>query len=173
MRLTYESITRDLDLVFDRMVADGFEAGIVGHLNKTESIGAHFADCFRCDYVELPSLRKGRNARLARTLNSIYPYLPEIVLKNIAERYKRIYSSSERTFPDFDTREVFAGDTSPVLIVDDNAYTGKSLEMWKREIQEKSGRDVKTFSITVTGDYKPDYFCYKGWHSFEWRPIGL
>ena len=74
--------------------------------------------------------------------------------------------------PDFDLNQLLKGDGS-VLLVDDNCFTGQTFDLWKDKIKKDIGKDTKTFSITITGNCKPDFYCIDGWRSFEWRPIGI
>ena len=175
MRLTYENIIGDLNQVIDRINSDGLNIGTVTHINyKTKFLGIYFAEMLGSTCVEVPSvIRKTRNKNLARIVNSIYPFFPEPILKSLSEKYKKMYIKSERTIPDFPVAEIIGIEDSSVLLVDDNCLTGRTLSMWKEKIEDRTGREVKTFAITVTGNHKPDYFCYEGWHSFEWRPIGI
>ena len=106
-------------------------------------------------------------------VNGIYPYLPEGVLRLLSHQYRRLYSNGERVLPDFSLEELTNVNTREMLLVDDNAFTGKTIEMWKDRLQNRTNKNVLTFTITVTGDYRPDYFCIEGWRSFEWRPIGI
>jgi hypothetical protein len=175
MRLTLDSIAEDLGKVTRQILSDELDIGIVGYLGTgTRPIGLYFGDALNCGVVKLPSImRKNRSASLAKMINKAYPFFPENLLRVLSQQYKRIYHNSERIFPrDFNWNKL-KGSKSEILLVDDNALTGSTLEMWKSEIKENTKRNTKTFSITVTGDYRPDYFCYEGWRSFEWRPIGI
>jgi hypothetical protein len=175
MVLRFDDLGKDLDRVFMEMVSKKLEVGTVAVLGTgTEPLGEYFSEKFGCKKVKIPSvMRKGRNKRLAHILNSAYPYLPELALNILSQGYKRLYSRSDRIIPEFPIDYLFEDNGLPILLTDDNCFTGKSLSLWKDMIENKTKREVKTFSITVTGDYFPDYFCYRGWRSFEWRPIGI
>lgn len=174
MRLKYNAIAEDLDKVFDQMLYQEINIDSVGHIGKrTRPLGLYFAKGFDCGCVQLPSAnREGKNSTLTKIVNSIYPFLPESVLRPIAHQYKKLYSRNNRFLPDFDLDQLLKGDGS-VLLVDDNCFTGQTFKLWGEKIKEDTGKDTKTFSITITGDCKPDFYCIDGWRSFEWRPIGI
>ncbi len=174
--LTYKDLEDDLRKISQQMSLDGLDFGLIGYIGGSpEYIGNFFAEHFGCKLLHLPSInRKNRNKTLAGMVNKIYPFLPENILKLISSQYKRLYKSSERIFPeDFKFDKLSYEKDLPILLVDDNALTGKTFEIWKKKIKENIGKSVYTFSITVAGDYKPDYLCIEGWHSFEWRSIGI
>ncbi|MEK6897516.1 MAG: hypothetical protein AABW93_03225 [Nanoarchaeota archaeon] len=175
MTIRYKDIRKNLDDVFTRMNSDGLEIGTVVNLGTgTEQLGLYFSDRFGCKKTQLPSvIRKGRNRKLAHILNSSYPYFPEFALKLLSYGYRRLYSGSERIIPDISLKGMLSDTGLPVLLVDDNCFTGNSLNLWKTRIENETKIRVKTFAITVTGNFRPDYFCFEGWHSFEWRPIGI
>jgi len=175
MRLSYDMVVCDLEKVRDQMISNSLDIGLVGHIGGgTAQIGHFFAEAFGCENTQLPSvIRKGRSVALAKLLNSVYPYFPEFVLRGLSHQYKRLYSKGERVLPNFSLEELTKGGNSEILLVDDNAFTGKTLELWKQSIENKVNKKVHTFTLTVTGDYRPDYFCVEGWRSFEWRPIGI
>lgn len=175
MRLNYDVVVCDLEKAHDQMIAEGLEVGLVGHIGGgTAQIGCFFADAFGCGCTQLPSvLRKGRSVALAKLVNGIYPYFPEVILRTLSHQYKRLYSRGERILPDFDLEELINVENHEMLLVDDNAFTGKTLELWKQRIENGTNKRIHTFALTVTGDYRPDYFCIEGWRSFDWRPIGI
>jgi hypothetical protein len=175
MRLNYDMVVCDLEKVHDQMTAEGLEVGLVGHIGAgTAQMGCFFADSFDCKCIQLPSIiRKGRNAALAKIVNGIYPYFPEVILRTLSHQYRKLYSKGERMLPDFDLGELINVESPEMLLVDDNAFTGKTLELWKQRIEDDANKRIHTFSLTVTGDYRPDYFCIEGWRSFEWRAIGV
>jgi len=175
MKLTYEMVRGGLMEVSDQMIEEGLEIGLVGHIGAgTSRIGHFFSNVFECECVPLPSvIRKGRNATLAKLVNSIYPYLPEPALEALSHRYKKLYSKNDRFLPDFNLDSLRDVECEGMLLVDDNAFTGKTFELWKQRLEEEGSKDVYTFAITTTGNYRPDYFCIDGWRSFEWRPIGI
>jgi len=173
MRLGYKDIISDLERTVGLMKKDNLNIGIVANISdKTCFLGTYFSENFNCDKISLPSLhRPGKNHLLAYALNTIYPFFPECILKNLSEHYKTLYKRDNRILKaEFDFNGTLEGHKS-MLLVDDNAFTGKTLENWKKIIGDRI--KVHTFSITITGDYKPDYFCLEGWKSFEWRPIGI
>lgn len=173
MRLKYSEIIPDLEKTYDQMRKNGLEIDLVGNIgNKTKQIGNFFANAFNCDRIELPSLlRKGGNKTLAKTLNTVYPYFPEPVLRFLAERYKRLYHRDERILEENLDLNYLIGNHKSILLTDDNTFTGKTFEGWKNML---NGRiNTSTFAITVTGDYHPDYSLIDGWRSLEWRPIGM
>ncbi len=177
MKLTFEELVEDLERTYEQMKSDDLRIGLVAHIgDATEPIGNYFANAFNCDIIHLPSIkRKGKNQTLTNLVNNISPHLPEFILRIISYQYKRIYRSSEKLFPgddDLDELSKYEKD-SPILLVDDNSFTGKTLELWKQKIKGITGKLVWTYSITVTGSYEPDYYSIKGWRSFEWRPIGI
>lgn len=173
MGLNYDQLIEDLDKTFDQMIQKNIQATSVCHIGeKTESLGFYFAKAFDCSCIQLPSAnRKGRNSDLTKIVNSIYPFFPECFLKILSYQYKRIYSHAERFLPDFNLNRILEGNL--ILLVDDNCFTGRTFELWKDKIKEETNKNVKTFSITITGNYKPDFYCIDGWRSFEWRPIGI
>ena len=171
--LRYKDILIELEKTAFKMKSEKLEIDLVCHLgNKTKQIGDYFANFFECENIEFPSLnRPNRNASLARILNKMYFFIPENILKTLSEQYKRIYQRDSRILKkDFDLEETISNHKS-LLLVDDNSFTGKTFDGWKRMINGKVR--VHTFSITITGDYIPDYFCIRGWRSFEWRLIGI
>ena len=171
--LKYKDIISDLERISLVMKSDKLEIDLVAYLGyKTSFLGKYFSDFFNCQEIEFPSLhRPNRSKFLANTLNEIYPILPESVLYILSKHFKKLYQKDVRVLKkNFDLKRVLDGYKS-ILLVDDNAFTGKTLEGWKKMIDKKV--DIHTFSITVTGEYKPDYFCLEGWHSFEWRAIGI
>jgi len=173
MRLKYDMLIEDLDKTFGQMIYQEINISTVVHISKkTRSLGLYFAKNFNCGCIQLPStIRKGKNSALTSIVNSIYPFLPESILKSLSHQYKKLYSHSERSLPSFNLDQL-TGEGS-ILLVDDNCFTGQTFKLWEEEIKKQTGRDTKTFSITVTGDCKPDFYCIEGWRSFEWRPIGI
>jgi len=177
MKLKFSDMLSDLDRVRDEMESDNVDIGLVAHVgNTTEKLGSYFANSFDSKLIYLPSMnRKGKNQNLANRLNALYAHLPEFVLKPLSHLYRNLYRISEWEFPeDFDNEELtqYRGESS-ILVVDDNSYTGNTLGSWKQKISELMPNDVITFSVTVTGSYRPDYHCFEGWRSFEWRRIGI
>ena len=90
MGLKYNDVIKDLDKVFEQMMYQEIDIDAVGHVGKrTKPLGLYFAKGFDCDCVQLPSAnRKGKNSNLAKIVNSIYPFLPEIALRPIVHQYK-------------------------------------------------------------------------------------
>ncbi|RMF54643.1 hypothetical protein D6745_04590 [Candidatus Woesearchaeota archaeon] len=177
MRLSLDDLTVHLGRAYVRMLADNLSVGLVTTIGpKTRPIGEYFSEKFGCELANLPSLnREGRNEALARILNTIYPYLPIPVLRLLSREYMRLYQRSKRSVPnnlDLDSI-LIAEPESTILLVDDNSFTGKTFELWKEEIKKLKPNPIVTFSVTVTGDYRPDYYCIEGWRSFEWRAIGV
>ena len=171
--LRYKDIVPYLENVSFDMERNGLRVDLVAHLgDKTKKLGDYFADFFNTPNVELPSLlRPRRNRILAGFLNYAYHFFPESVLRLLSKQYKRIYQGDDRVLKkDFELEKVIDGHKS-ILLVDDNAFTGKTFENWKKLMEREI--DIHTFSITINGSYKPDYFCLAGWHSFEWRRIGI
>ena len=175
MKLTYERVRGELIKVSDQMIEEGLDIGLVGHIGTgTSKIGRFFSDFFKCECVSLPSvIRRNRNTDLAKLVNRIYPYLPESVLEVLSYRYKQLYSRDDRFLPDFNLDCLVDVKCEGMLIVDDNAFTGKTFELWKQRLEEDASKKIYTFAITTTGNYRPDYSCIDGWRSFEWRPIGI
>jgi hypothetical protein len=176
MKYQLEDFAADFNRVSNQMVSDGLNIGLVGHLGeKTQPIAEFFSNLFNCDKVFIPSVtREGKNTTLSKLLNFIYPYFPESILGILAEHYKTIYEKKDRVPIGelmFDRASLNAGQS--ILLVDDNAYTGQTLEMSKERIRKHIDLPISTFTITVTGNYRPDYFCFEGWRSFKWRPIGM
>ena len=101
-------------------------------------------------------------------------HLPENILKFIFGIYANFYKSFNREVsaeaPLDDILKCTDG--LPILIVDDNVFTGKTLETWKSRFNRRN-KDAVTFAITKTGDYSPDYCCLNGWYSFDWAPLGI
>lgn len=176
MKLNYSSILNNLEQISERMKNDELSFGLIGCIGNTPNqIGEFFAQQFNCELVHLSSMqRKNKNKPLAKIANGIYPLLPENILRFLSRYYLKMYSSSERVIQKENGLErFFQENNSSVLLVDDNTLTGKTLEIWKQQIQKKTNRKVYTFTIAVSGDYHPDYYCFDSWHSFEWRPIGI
>ncbi len=174
MKLSYDMLMKDLDKVFDEMVSQDVNVDIVGHIGtRTKPLGRYFANGFGCDYVQLPSAnRKGKNSSLARAINSVYPFLPENMLESISHKYKKLYSQGDRFIPHFNLNPILH-EINSILLVDDNCLTGETFNLWKNKIRKETETNVITFSITVTGDCEPDFYCIEGWRSFEWRSIGV
>jgi hypothetical protein len=178
MKLTFDGISGNLHEAYLKMLSDDLQVGLVAYIGNTiKPIGNYFAGAFGCELVGLQSsTTKGKNKSLMGILNNcIYPVLPERLLKAVSNYYKKAYQSSERFIEKtpIDERLLKYEKNIPILLVDDNAFTGKTFELWKRKIKEMMGKNTVTFSVTVTGDYKPDYHCFDGWHSFKWRHIGI
>lgn len=177
MRVTLDSLTRDLDQKITIMRSDGLDFKGVLHIGATtRDLGAYIADSFGTSLLQLPSLKRRRHipSSMIRLLNCIYEHLPVFILRQLSEGYKELYRHSQRSLPDsipVDELKLFEG--GPLLLVDDNSLTGSTFELWKGEIKRVNPVPVSTFAITVTGNYRPDYFCYDSWRSFSWRPIGI
>jgi len=175
-KLTPENLKPNLQKVLGEMQRDNLDVGLVAHISElTRPIGLFFSDNFGSDILELPSPnRKGRIKPLTDFVNCTYHHMPEFLLRFFAERHKKLH---ERAFYYCDSRSISVplelNREGIILLVDDNAYTGKTLELWRRKLNEETQRDVRTFSIAVTGDYHPDYYCLNGWNSFSWRPVGI
>lgn len=178
MRLTFDGISGNLHEVHLKMLSDNVQAGLVACIgNKIKPIGDYFAKAFNCDVVGLRSLTtQGKNKCLMGILNNcIYPALPECLLEAVSNYYKKVYKSSRRFLEDAPVDErllKYEGD-NPILLVDDNSFSGKTFELWKQKINDMTGKNTVTFSVTATGSYRPDYHCFDDWHSFEWRYIGI
>ncbi len=177
MRVTLDCLTPDLDEQVSRMKDDGLDFMGVAHVGKTtRDLGRHFADSFDSSLIYLPSLDR-RNAvskPVICFMNNLYKFLPVPILRILSESYKKIYCGSERFLPENIPADLpGAFNLGHLLIVDDNSLTGATFETWKEEIGRVSSSSITTFSITATGDYRPDYFCYDSWRSFSWRPIGI
>jgi hypoxanthine phosphoribosyltransferase len=175
MKLDYNDIKGNLLTVSRQISEEGSTPDMVAYIGSIpKEIGEFFADYFGCDICHLPSLhRKKRKKTLAKIVNRIYPLLPENVLRVITEKYKQIYASSERDSPEVFEVDSKLRDKFSVLLIDDNALTGKTLEAWKKRLKDRDEKDVQTFSVAVSGEYKPDFYCFDKWHSFKWRPIGI
>ena len=177
MRTNIANISKDLNRVTAVMHTDGLNIGLVGYIGNTELLGRYFAESFCCEAIRLPSAkRKGATPWLARALNGIYPYFPEPALRALSHFYRLLYSSSERVLPNTLNLDDLAECERylTMVLVDDNTYTGKTMELWKAKLKSvRPDIDVITFSAAVTGEYKPDYYCFTKWRSFEWRPIGI
>ncbi len=177
MRVTLTSLTQDLEEQILNMKSDGLNFKSVAHIGKTtRQLGGYFAGSFDAPLLSLPSLnrRSGVSKQAIQALNEFYKLLPVSFLRFLSENYKRMYRHSERTISEFDSANLSdsLGDGS-LLLVDDNSLTGLTFEAWKGEIQRINPSPITTFSVTATGDYRPDYFCYDSWRSFSWRPIGI
>ncbi|MGV8142013.1 MAG: hypothetical protein ACP5NS_00055 [Candidatus Pacearchaeota archaeon] len=177
MRVTLEEIAPDLDQQISLMKSSGLKFNGVLHIGATtEPLGAYFADSFSAPLLQLPSLKRRGPipARVIQILNRAYRYLPVFLLERLSEGYKTLYRHSQRSIPDLiPVDKITLLESGPLLLVDDNALTGSTFELWKKEIRRINSFEVSTFSITATGDYRPDYFCYDSWRSFSWRPIGI
>lgn len=177
MALTCDDVVEDLEKVYEQMAVDGLKVGLVGYIGGTpESIGRFFSERFCCELINLPSTGMEGNYRVAIKLaNIVYDYFPECFRIPVSIVYKSIRKSRKTIFPEnFKFNGLlYKGDDLPILLVDDNSFTGRTFEFWKHKIEENAQRAVYTFSITRTGSYKPDYFCIDGWRSFEWRPVGV
>ena len=174
-KVTIKSLIPDLEKISQRMSEDGLDVGLIAHVSSvTMPVGEFFAERFGSEILEVPSPgRQGRNRFLTYLINAAYPHMPESALRFFAERHKRLHERAHYYCdPNFDISPFYeALGKGGILLVDDNAYTGKTLELWKEKLEEVS--NVITFSIAVTGEYRPDYYCRKGWHSFDWRPVGI
>jgi len=178
MRLTFEGIQGNLNEAYLKMLSDDRKVGLVAYVGNTiKPLGDYFANAFGCDVISLHSTTTiKKNRPLMKILNScIYPVLPEPVLRKISSYYKKRYMKSERSIENvpIDEKLLKYDKNFPILLVDDNVFTGKTFELWRQRIKETTGKDTVTFSVTVTGLYMPDYHCYEGWHPFEWRHIGI
>tara|TARA_B100001971_G_C18135736_1_gene507492 strand:+ start:154 stop:687 length:534 start_codon:yes stop_codon:yes gene_type:complete len=177
MKLNFSDLEKDLEAVCEQMVADMVNPEVVGYIgSKTEFIGDFFADRFDCESVYLPSLHVNGHTRAAKKmLNAMLRHFPERALVPISNIYKKYIQSASRCIPEgftLDGSLNYEGD-SPILLVDDSAFTGETLDAWKQEVEKTTGKKVYTFSITVIDGYRPDYYCIEDWRPFEWRPIGV
>ena len=176
MKLTFDSFLGDLERAYMSMKSDGLNVGLVVSTGEhTDLIGKYFANRFGCENIKVPSPnRKGRIRALSNIAAELYSHLPERALISLAELHKRIHRLSEYSCHENGLPSLLKyKDGLPILLAEDNAYTGKTLELWKRRLQEITNNEIITFSITITGDYKPDYYCIEGWRSFAWRPAGI
>ena len=177
MRVTLDNLIPDLDQEISKMERDELCFASVAHIgNKTMDLGRHFSNYFNIPLIGLPSLdrRSVISKPLIQALNRVYNFLPVPILRVLSGGYKRMYRHSERTIPEFDSANLSDSlGGGSLLLVDDNSLTGLTFEAWKGEIQRINPSPITTFSITATGDYRPDYFCYDSWRSFSWRPIGI
>jgi hypothetical protein len=167
--LSFEEVKKDLEKISLSESPD-----IVAHVGeKSERLGRVFAERFQSDMVCLPSLNvKGYTPRLKKFTNRALRCLPEAVLRELSIKYKKWIQKTNLVLPeDFDMGCV-RGDKT-LLLVDDSTFTGNTMEFWKRKIKDSSDGEVYTFSITVNGDYRPDYFCTDEWQPFDWRPVGI
>lgn len=176
MALGFEDIVEELDKTYQQMKFDGIKIGLIAYIGGTpEQIARYFSERFCCEYVNIPStgIKKNLN-NYVKLANPIYRHFPEFFRKPLSLVYKYIRKRSETCFPnDFNFNEVLHNNDLAVLLVDDSTFTGKTLDFWKSTIKQNTGKEVYSFSITVVGNYTPDYFCFEKWHSFAWRPIGV
>jgi len=173
MKLGYSNIEKDLLKISEYISDGGLKPELIAYIGNTpKEIGEFFAKFFRCETCFLPSLRKKRNKSIAKMINPLYNHLPAGMLKIISQMYKTIYSMERIPPKDFELDKRFY-DRGLILLVDDNTQTGRTLETWKRKIKDKTGKSACTFSLAVSGNYKPDYYCFDKWRSFKWRPIGI
>ncbi len=180
--LTLENLLPQLEFQYSKMLKDGIQVGLVGYIGCTPAeLGEFFADRFRCDSINLASTEIGNNprfflkaARIFRKAVSRLPCYSEPILRAGAEVYKAISKRDTRVFPKTIPLEIRDYHKNlPILLVDDDSFTGRTLEFWKSATQEHAGVQAYTFTITTVGDYRPDYFCMDQWRPFEWRPIGV
>ena len=174
MALTLDQITEELTTACSQISQDEPGINIVAHIGpNTEPLGTYIANQLGAKKIWLPSLnRKSKKQGLVNVLNRMYDHVPEIALRILAEGYKFVYSREPREMPNGALDSALTSG-SGILLVDDNAFTGITLERWKSRIQEDYKGPVRTFTITVTGQYVPDYHLIDSWRSFEWRKIGI
>jgi len=176
MKLSLTRTIESLACIYDRMEKDNLRIGAVGYIGGIpEQLGGYFAERFNSRLIHLPSLKFTKHRRMMGLMDDIHTQLPECFLETILKIYKQVYRHKKRILPQgFSLDDLSDIENSlPVLLVDDNAYTGKTFEFWKDNVKKETGRDSYTFSVTAIGDYKPDYYCFENHCSFEWRPIGI
>ncbi len=180
--LTIDNLMPELEIQYSRMVEDRINVGLVGYIGGTPSeLGDFFAEHFGCDCVNLASTGIVKDPNFFWRASSLFrkgvsklPYCNEPILRAGAEVYKWISGNMNRTFPETIPLEVINyHQESPILLVDDNSFTGRTLEFWKEVIRKRANVSTYTLTITAIGDYRPDYVCSTKWASFEWRPIGV
>lgn len=167
--LTFEDVKKDLE-----NISLSESPRLVAHVGeKSERIGSFFAEQFNAGLICLPSLDlKSYSPKLKKITNTALRFLPESVLRRLSKSYKQWIRKIDLVLPeDFDLSVISGNDS--VLLVDDSTFTGNTMEFWKKRIRDSSDGRVYTFSITVNGDYHPDYFCSEEWQSFAWRPLGI
>ena len=173
MKISNSRVNDELGKTIEQMLKDNLNIGLVAYIGCTpEFVGNYFANALQTEKIHLASIkRKNKNKKLAKFLNKSYKFLPTPILKIIAKQYKSVYSSSERETPEDITIDL--PKNKNILLVDDNSLTGKTLELWKEKLSSLTKNKILTYSITTTGEYKPDYYSINGWRSFEWRLIGV
>jgi hypothetical protein len=177
MKLTVDDLRKDLESVCAQITADERDIGLVAYIGGVpEEIGDIFAAKFDCEAINLPSTKVDTNCLPPKRIRSfVNSYLPSFLLWGLSYIYRWVSRTNERIPPDdFDITNLMTGrQDSAVLLVDDNVFTGRTMEYWKSQIERNTGRTAYTFSITTLDGYCPDYHCIDGWRSFEWRPIGV
>lgn len=180
--LTIDKLLPELEIQYSRMVEDGINVGLVGYIGGTPpELGDFFAERFNCDCVNLASTGISKDPNLFWRASSFLrkgvskiPYCNRLIIRAGAEIYQYLSSKMNRTFPETIPPEIMNyHQESPILLVDDNSLTGRTLEFWKEVIKKSTNVSSHTFTITAIGDYRPDYVCTTKWASFEWRPIGV
>lgn len=175
MTLTLDDLMPHLARSTAAMRKKSVQPVLVTHIgDTTEPLGKYFAGQFHCPLKRVPSLqRKGRSARTAAMLNGVYQHVSPEMLYLLSYGYRLLYQYGQREFPREEQLPFQNGEyKGNILLVDDNSYTGRTLEAWKTRMVAR-GREVTTFAVTATGDYKPDFYCFEHWQSFAWRPIGI
>jgi len=177
MALTFKDIEKNLEKVYQEMLSASLEIGLIGYIGGTPLIVSDFfSNKFRCNSLNLPSTKiEGDLSKHIAFARFIYGSFPESFRKPVSYTY-RYYRKNRRTiFPEIngELEQLSKEENKGVLLVDDNTYTGRTMKFWKREILNIQGIVPKTFAITVIGDYRPDYYCFDSWKSFDWRPVGV
>ena len=137
-----------------------------GHRANSNNILLQYA------YSILRKIKKG----FFRNIDSGDNHLLRISRKLVMEIYKRTdpcyvdenNSSSNKIFKKY-------GLESSILIVDDNVFTGKTLECVTRFLVGKGFNKEKMRKATITApyQYKPDYYASEKELSFPWNPVGI
>ena len=177
MGVSIADLSQDLGKVVDKIKLDGLRVDAVAHIGNsaTEDLGMFFSERFDCPSLPLDSPnREGRIRLFTSFINKAYFHLPTWALEAIAEKHRNLHKKARYYCDPLSESEILPfGESPSILLVDDNVYTGKTLELWKTKLYNVGSSRVTTFAITATGDYLPDYYCTTDWISFSWRPIGV
>ena len=135
------------------MLSASLEIGMIGYIGGTPLIVSDFfSNKFGCNSLNLPSTKiEGNLSKHIASARFIYGSFPKSFRRPVSYAY-RYYRKNRRTiFPQIngELEQLSKEENKGVLLVDDNTYTGRTMEFWKREILNIQGIVPKTFAITT------------------------